>query len=481
MIDSRLLNADATKLGELREILRAQEDAERLCDIGMKEICIEHGAAAKVCDAVRSLTAGSHVLMVTGPTAIQDCNGALVKERVKAYLDAEYDVEWLVVSEPNSIVHATPENAAIIQSHFAGKDAVVGVGSGTICDLCKYSTSQADHAHPLPLVIVQTALSVNAFSDDSSVMLINGVKRTVHSRYPLVLLIDLDIVAAAPAEMNVSGYGDLIATWTAPVDWYLGNVLGMGKNFHTAPSDMIRSQCDRLLENSQKLADGDTQVLGELANVLTLSGLSMGLANESSPASGSEHVMSHLIDMASGRRKTGICYHGTQVAVSGILSELVWDWLLNEFDPKSVRPDACYPSAEEMRPKVMAAFGWLDDTNSAAEECWADYQKKLAAWHAHKAEFQAFLDHFDDFRATVAPWVKKPAYISDCMHRAKAPTRYSKLNFPVDEKTVTWAVTNCHLMRNRFSVIDLMHFMGFWTDDFVAKLLADADALDAGF
>ena len=330
------------------------------------------------------------------------------------------------------------------------------------------------------MVIVQTALSVNAFSDDSSVMLINGVKRTVHSRYPSILIIDLDIVSAAPAEMNVSGYGDLIATWTAPVDWYLGNVLGMGQNFHTAPSDMIRTQCERLLENSEKLAAGDAKVIGELANVLTLSGLSMGLANESSPASGSEHVMSHLVDMASRVRKTGICYHGTQVAVSGIISEIIWDWLLTEFDPKSVDLDKCYPTIEEMEPKVKAAFDWLDDTHSAAEECWADYQKKLNRWHAHKAEFKAFLENFDEFKATVAPWVKKPEYVVDCMHKANAPTRYSKLNYYVDAKTAVWAMTNCHLMRNRFSVIDLLHFTGVWNDEFVQKLIDRAEAMDAG-
>lgn len=239
--------------------------------------------------------------------------------------------KWLVISEPDSIVHATPENAAIIQSHFEGKDVVVGIGGGTICDLCKYATYYFDHENPLPVVIVQTALSVNAFSDDSSVMLINGVKRTVHSRYPSILIIDLDIV---------------------------------------------------------------------------------------SPASGSEHVMSHLVDMASRVRKTGICYHGTQVAVSGIISEIIWDWLLTEFDPKSVDLEKCYPTLEEMEPKVKAAFDWLDDTHSAAEECWADYQKKLNRWHAHKAEFKAFLENFDAFKATVAPWVKKPEYVVDCMHKA---------------------------------------------------------------
>ena len=482
MIDHRLVEADATKLDELRTIISQQENAEKLCDIAMKDICIEKGAAGKVTEAVKSLTDGKKVLMVTGPTEIVDVDGKNVKEAVCALLRQEFEVEWMILSEPDSIVHATPENAAKIQAHFEGVDCVVGVGSGTICDLCKYATYYFDHDNPLPLIIVQTALSVNAFSDDSSVMLINGVKRTVHSRYPAILLIDLDIVGAAPAEMNVSGYGDLIATWTAPVDWYLGNVLGMGKNFHTAPSDMIRTQCERLLENSEKLATGDAEVLGELANVLTLSGLSMGLANESSPASGSEHVMSHLIDMTSGIRKTGICYHGTQVAVSGIMSEIIWDWLLTEFDPKAVleRFDDCYPSAEEMEVRVRAAFDWLDENHNAANECWADYSKKLSGWHAHKTEFRSFLESFEDFKATIAPWVKKPEYIADCMHKANAPTRYSVLNFPVPADTVRWAMTNCHLMRNRFSVIDLLNYTGFWTEDFVQYVIDRAESMDAG-
>lgn len=480
MIDERLIRADATKLDELHEIMQAQEHSELLYPIGMKKIDIAKGAVQNICEAVKTLTPGKKVLMVTGPTDILDVEGAKVKEKVLALLKAEYDVEWFVVSEPDSIVHATPENAAKIQAHFEGVDCVVGIGGGTICDLCKYSTYYAKPEGPLPLVIVQTALSVNAFSDNSSVMLFSGVKRTVHSRYPDILIIDLDIVSAAPAEMNVSGYGDLIATWTAPVDWYLANILGMGKNFHTAPSDMIRTQCEELLENSEKLAAGDQKVICDLANVLTLSGLSMGLADESSPASGSEHVMSHLIDMASKVRKTGICYHGTQVAVSGIMSCIIWDYLLNEFDPKAVDVDKCYPTLEEMEPKVKGAFDWLDDTHSAANECWADYEKKLTKWHENKENFKKFLENFDEFKAKVAPWVKKPEYIAACMHKANAPCRYSVLNYPVDAKTATWAMNNCHLMRNRFSVIDLLNYTGIWNEEFVAMLQARADAMDAG-
>ena len=191
--------------------------------------------------------------------------------------------------------------------------------------------------------------------------------------------------------------------------------------------------------------------------------------------------MSHLIDMASGVRGTGICYHGTQVAVSGIISSLVWDWFLHEFDPGTVDLDSCFPDFSEMEPKVRAAFDWLDNDHSAADECWSDYRKKLARWHEEKERFRAFLRNFDNFRAKVLPWVQKPEYLASCMHRAGAPCRYHELNYPVDENTVVWAVKNCHLMRSRFSVIDLLYFMGIWNDTFVKKIFAQAEALDAGF
>ena len=40
-------------------------------------------------------------------------------------------------------------------------------------------------------MVVQTAASVNAFSDDMAVLLKAGAKRTVPSRWPDALLVDL--------------------------------------------------------------------------------------------------------------------------------------------------------------------------------------------------------------------------------------------------------------------------------------------------
>ena len=205
MVDSRLERADATKLDELREMLARQENADGLRPIEMDQIYISHGAIKQINQAVRSLTENRKVLMVTGPAEILS-RGENVKEQILTLLKQDFEVEWLMLEEENGgLIHATPENSEKIESRLDGVGCVVGVGSGTICDLCKRATFAFNEEQPLPLLFIQTALSVNAFSDGVSVMLINGVKRTIHSRYPSVLIVDLDIVADAPPEMNISG------------------------------------------------------------------------------------------------------------------------------------------------------------------------------------------------------------------------------------------------------------------------------------
>ena len=128
----------------------------------------------------------------------------------------------------------------------------------------------------------------------------------------------------------------------------------------------------------------------------------------------------------------------------------------------------------------IAAFDWLDEEHRASRECWSDYRQKLERWYANRARFTLFLENFAEFKKTAAPWVKDPAYIAACMHKAGAPCHYRDLNYPVDAKTAIWAVTNCHLMRKRFSVIDLLNYCGVWDNAFVQKLTERAAALDAG-
>ena len=50
----------------------------------------------------------------------------------------------------------------------------------------------------------------------------------------------------------------------------------------------------------------------------------------------------------------------------------------------------------------------------------------------------------------------------------------------VDRPRLRWALANCHLMRDRFTVADLAFFMGMWDSSDVDGLLDDAARLGAG-
>ena len=50
----------------------------------------------------------------------------------------------------------------------------------------------------------------------------------------------------------------------------------------------------------------------------------------------------------------------------------------------------------------------------------------------------------------------------------------------VDAEAARWAVANCHLVRERFTVADLATFIGAWTPEDVDAVLEEAAALGAG-
>ncbi|MGX8702589.1 iron-containing alcohol dehydrogenase [Caproiciproducens sp.] len=479
MQDSRLTMADPTDLATLRVALRESDPDYTLHPIQMDSIFIQRQALEILPQVVSKLTngTGKNILMVTDSTPYFR-ESSSVKEKVYFLLTQHFQVEWLVMHNETKDLHADNVNSKIIGNALQGKDCVIGVGGGTITDLCKDSTHM--FGDDLPLVIVQTALSVNAFSDGVAVMLKNGVKRTVEARYPTVLIIDLDVVQQAPPERNLAGYGDLMATWTAPVDWYLSHVIGMNANYHESPSIILRPQLRELMKKSDRLAKMDRGTLSLLARVLTLSGLSMGIAGESSPASGTEHIISHLIDMSADSRGKNVAFHGAQVAVGAIMTSIAWDFFLKEFDPSKVDIDRCFPGHEEMKPKVYAAFSWLDKDQHAASECWSDYEKKLTKWHSAQESFRSFLNNWDSFKEEAEKKTLSPEYLCECMHTAGAPTRYSRLTPEIDAKTVRWAMNNCHLFRNRFTLSDLLYFLGWWDEAFVERILDRAETLDAG-
>ena len=280
MADKRLEYADPRDLASLRAALKDADPEGKLCPILMDRIYIQREAVELLPGIVGDYTKTKKVLLVTDETPYFRDSVSL-KEMIYFLLSRSFQVSWLVLDNHDHVLHAVDEESLKIQNAIRTHevDCVVGVGGGTVTDLCKDATHGV--SDEIPLIIVQTALSVNAFSDGISIMLKNGVKSSLPTRYPNVLVIDLGVIEKAPMERNLAGYGDVMATWTAPVDWYLAYRVGMNDTYNDPSCDILRVQNAKLLDESAKLARRDQDTLELLARVLTLSGLAMGIAGES--------------------------------------------------------------------------------------------------------------------------------------------------------------------------------------------------------
>ncbi|MFD1810353.1 iron-containing alcohol dehydrogenase [Gemmobacter lanyuensis] len=64
--------------------------------------------------------------------------------------------------------------------------------------------------------MIQTAASVDGFTDNFSVVLQNGVKRTALSRWPDAVLADVRTIAEAPAFLTAAGMGEMMSMFCAP-------------------------------------------------------------------------------------------------------------------------------------------------------------------------------------------------------------------------------------------------------------------------
>jgi glycerol-1-phosphate dehydrogenase [NAD(P)+] len=240
---------------------------------------------------------------------------------------------------------------------------------------------------------------------------------------------------------------------------------------------LVRDCGPDLLRAATRLADRDPEAIECVARILTLSGMTMGAAGTTAPSSGAEHTNSHLIEMAGNRRGLPSAFHGAQVGASTVLAALVWQrvrGLLSGAGPVRLR----FPADDEVEPMVRAAFDPVDPTGTMSEECWRLYRTKLARWRDNRDRLVS--TDWAEVEAAVAPLLLEPGAVVDALASAGSPTRFAELDPPVPPETAAWALANCHLMRDRFTVVDLAFFLGGWNAGVAQDVLAEAGRLGAG-
>jgi glycerol-1-phosphate dehydrogenase [NAD(P)+] len=396
--------------------------------------------------------------------------GADLKALVEAQLQEQFRVRREALSDGHSELHVSDEVVKTATQAAADSDAVVAVGGGTISDIAKLATKPS-----AALVVVQTAASVDGFTDNVSVLLRDGVKRTVPSRWPDMVIADAKVIAAAPAGMNRAGYGELTSMFTAPADWRLASLLDLDNSFHRGPIALLEAVGRDIQSWSAAFGQGDASAVERLTWAIDVRGIATGVAGTSACLSGVEHLVSHMLDLYHSAHHLPLGLHGAQVGVAAVVAAAAWEVCFERFASGETRQiNASALDNAAARARIDEAFRDLDPTGRIAAECWNDYSRKLQALGQRlepiNATLQSWPSHETELRALV-----RPAYeIASGLRAANAAAAFDDLEPLIDPQLARWAVENCALMRNRFTVVDLLTFLGWWTPDDVTEVLERA-------
>ena len=130
-----------------------------------------------------------------------------------------------------------------------------------------------------------------------------------------------------------------------------------------------------------------------------------------------------------------------------------------------------------MHSRVRAAFDQIDPSGKAGEECWSDYKLKLDAWHAHRADFEMFLENWAELKPQIERFTAPPERLAEILRAIDAPVHFEDLVPPASEDQVRFAFMNAPLMRKRLTIGDLLIFLGWDRDTLWAELWASTQTI----
>ncbi len=199
---------------------------------------------------------------------------------------------------------------SVIMNFDSSCDIIIAVGSGVVNDIGKILASTAK----LPYIIIATAPSMDGYASASSSMERDGVKVTLSTKCPNVIIGDTDILKSAPLHMLKSGLGDMLAKYVSICEWRIAHII-TGEYYCEDIAELIRGAVKLCVDNAHGLIARNEKAVEAVFDGLVLGGVAMAYAGASRPASGSEHYFSHIWDMRGLEFGLDTDLHGIQCAV----------------------------------------------------------------------------------------------------------------------------------------------------------------------
>lgn len=201
---------------------------------------------------------------------------------------------------------------------------IIAVGSGVINDICKYASYKLNK----PYMVVATAPSMDGYASNVSALTLNNLKVTYPANLPKAIVADIEILKNAPYRMILAGFGDIMGKLSALKDWRLGQIVN---NEYVCEEvyDLVNYSINNVLKEAENIKNRNTSGIKSLMDSLVLTGIGMAFIGNSRPASGSEHHLSHYIEIQSLLGNFDIPSHGEKVACGTVLTQRLREQLVN--------------------------------------------------------------------------------------------------------------------------------------------------------
>ena len=296
---------------EMNSVLDIIKDFEKPCPCGrehrtaVQDVQIGSGLVNRVGEILIKNNFPKSILLVADRNTLNAAKG--IKESLK-----HFSVEYKIYDE---IRVARMEHVEELESIIRGRDiGVLSVGTGSVNDPCRLAAARQGKM----LCIFATAPSMDGFASYSSPIVANGFKASYPAKSPEVIIGDTKILASAPKALKSSGFGDMIAKYIALVDWKISSIL-TGEVYCPKVAKLTCDAVDILMTMADRVTQNDEETAGEILKSLLMTGISMSFMQNSRPASGSEHIISHLIECVELRDGIIPNFHGEDVGVFTLL------------------------------------------------------------------------------------------------------------------------------------------------------------------
>ncbi|WP_423792126.1 iron-containing alcohol dehydrogenase [Methanocaldococcus indicus] len=167
-------------------------------------------------------------------------------------------------------------------------DSIIGIGGGKAIDYGKFLSYKLK----VPFISVPTTASNDGIS--SPIVSIKQPSFMVEA--PIAIIADINIIKNSPKRLIRAGIGDALSNITAVLDWKLAYKEGKEKYYSESSAIFSWTIANELINYILK-SKNLKNLVPKLVKALVGSGIAICIANSSRPASGSEHLFSHALDM----------------------------------------------------------------------------------------------------------------------------------------------------------------------------------------